>query len=102
MLTRPNRARGESDHLWPEMLPGGQAVLFTITTVTGGLDAAQVAALDLATGTQKILVRGGSHAHYVNGVATLFTRPAGHCVPSHSISAGWNPVERRCLCCPDW
>ena len=71
VLTRPDRAQGEADHLWPEMLPGGRAVLFTITALTGGLDAAQVAVLDLQTGTRKVLVRGGSHAHYV---------PSGHLV----------------------
>jgi hypothetical protein len=65
VLTRPDRAPGEADHLWPELLPGGRAVLFTITAVTGGLDAAQVAVLDLQTGTRKVLVRGGTHAHYV-------------------------------------
>src|SRR5215475_2902891 len=48
------------------MLPGSRDVLFTITSLTGGLDAAQVAVLDLQTGARKILVRGGSHAHYVS------------------------------------
>ena len=52
VLTRPDRAQGEADHFWPEMLPGGRAVLFTITALTGGLDAAQVAVLDLQTGTR--------------------------------------------------
>jgi serine/threonine-protein kinase len=66
VLTRPDRAQGEADHYWPELLPGSRAVLFTITALTGGLDAAQVAVLDLRTGTRKILVRGGSHAHYVS------------------------------------
>ena len=66
VLTRPDRAQGEADHFWPEMLPGGRAVLFTITALTGGLDAAQVAVLDLQTGMRKVLVRGGSHAHYVS------------------------------------
>ena len=65
MLTRPNRAGGEDDHLWPEILPGGQAVLFTITT-TGGLDQAQIAVLDLRTLTQTVLIRGGSGARYVS------------------------------------
>ena len=65
ILTRPDRAQGEADFFWPEWLPGGRAVLFTITAVTGGLDAAQVAILDLQTGTSRILVRGGSHGHYV-------------------------------------
>jgi eukaryotic-like serine/threonine-protein kinase len=66
VLTRPDRAHGQIDHLWPEMLPGGRAVLFTISAPAGGLDAGQVAVLDLMTGTQKILIRGGSHAHYVS------------------------------------
>jgi serine/threonine-protein kinase len=66
VLTRPDPAQGEADHFWPEMLPGGRAVLFTITSLTDGLEAAQVAALDLQTGMRKILVRGGSHAHYVS------------------------------------
>jgi hypothetical protein len=34
VLTRPDRALGEADHLWPEFLPGGRAVLFTITALT--------------------------------------------------------------------
>ena len=66
VLTRPNRAGGEDDHLCPEILPGGQAVLFTITATTGGLDQAQIAVLDLRTGTQTVLIRGGSDARYVS------------------------------------
>jgi len=71
VLTRPDRAKGEADHLWPELLPGGHAVLFTIAAVTGGLDAAHVAVLDLQRGTRTILVPGASHAHYV---------PSGHLI----------------------
>ena len=37
-----------------------------MTARTGGLEAAQVAVLDLQTGTPKVLVRGGSHAHYAS------------------------------------
>ena len=66
VLTRPDRAKGEADHFWPEMLPGGRGVLFTITSLAGALDTAQVAVLDLQTGTHRVLVRGGSHAHYVS------------------------------------
>ena len=82
VLTRPDRARGEADHFWPEMLPGGRAVLFTITSLTGGLDAAQVAVLDLQTGIRKILVRGGSHAHYVSsGHLVYLAAGTLHAVP---------------------
>jgi serine/threonine-protein kinase len=69
VLTRPDRAHGEVDHLWPEVLPGGKAVLFTIIR-SGGLDQAQVAVLDLTTGKTAVLVRGGS-ARYL---------PSGHIV----------------------
>jgi len=65
VLTRPDHAQGEADHLWPEIVPGGRAVLFTITSQTGGLETAQVAVRDLRTGTQKVLLRGGSHGHYI-------------------------------------
>ncbi len=64
-LTRPNRERGEVDHFWPEFLPGSQAVLFTIVDGSG-IDNAQVAVLDLKTGAQKTLLRGGSAARYVS------------------------------------
>ncbi len=64
-ITTPNRQKGETGHRWPELLPGGQAVLFTIASA-GAIDTAQIAVLDLKTGTQKLLVRGGSQPHYVS------------------------------------
>ncbi len=45
------------------MLPGGRGALFTI--VSGSAETAQVAVLDLKTGQRKTLIRGGSHAEYV-------------------------------------
>jgi serine/threonine protein kinase/Tol biopolymer transport system component len=66
VLTRPDRALGEAAHVFPEILPDGRAVLFTIASQTGGLNGAQVAVRDLRTGAQKVLLRGGSHAHYVS------------------------------------
>jgi Tol biopolymer transport system component len=71
VLTKPDRERGEFDHLWPEFLPGGEAVLFTITSQIDSIENAQIAVLDLRTGTSKVLIRGGSHAHYL---------PTGHLV----------------------
>lgn len=35
-LTTPDRSKGEVDHLFPEWLPGGAAVLFTITGMAPG------------------------------------------------------------------
>ena len=64
VLTTPDSENGEVDHLFPEFLPGGNSVLFTITH-TEGLDTAQIALLDLETGEHRTLIPGGSDARYV-------------------------------------
>src|SRR5262245_26782788 len=66
VLTRPNRDTGEADHLFPQFLPGGKAVLYTITALNGEIEAAQVAVLDLASGSSRTLIRGASQAHYLS------------------------------------
>jgi len=66
VLTRPDRSSGAQDHFWPEFLPGGNAVLFTIFPVAGAVENAQIAVLDLRTGSSKVVIRGGSHARYVS------------------------------------
>ncbi|SVA50083.1 uncharacterized protein METZ01_LOCUS102937, partial [marine metagenome] len=69
-LTVPDSEQGERDHLWPEILPGGESVLFTIRT-DGPLENAQIAVLSLQTGEYDVLFPGGSSARYV---------PTGHIV----------------------
>jgi eukaryotic-like serine/threonine-protein kinase len=83
VLTRPNRDAEEADHSWPEILPDGRGVLFTILPVSGDFDfdAAKVAVLDLASGRTKTLLRGGRHARYV---------PSGHIV--YAAGAGLRAV----------
>jgi len=66
VLTKPDPARGEVDHLHPSILPGGHAVLFTIATTGGVVENNQIAVLDLATGRTKTLIRGGNHAQDVD------------------------------------
>jgi eukaryotic-like serine/threonine-protein kinase len=62
VLTTPDPKQGDGDHVLPIALPDGRAVLFTLTSNTGG--PPQIAVLDLASGDRKILVRG-THARYV-------------------------------------
>jgi Tol biopolymer transport system component len=71
ILSTPDQAKGEFAHSWPAFLPDGQHLLFTI--VKGGLgpDAVDIALLDLTTGTQTVLIRGGSRGRYL---------PTGHLV----------------------
>ena len=66
LLTKPDQKKGEQDHLFPSMLPGRRAVLFTVTPVGGLIENSLVAVLDLATGQTKTLIRGGSHGIYVD------------------------------------
>ena len=70
-MTTLDEAQGESNHEWPELLPGGEAVLFTIRHAGDNADAAQIAVRHLGTGEQRVLVSGGSYPMYV---------PTGHLV----------------------
>jgi serine/threonine-protein kinase len=63
VLTRPDRARHEVDHLFPAMLPGGRGVLFTISGT--GTPAYQIAVLDFRTGERRVLI-SGSQPQYVS------------------------------------
>jgi serine/threonine protein kinase/Tol biopolymer transport system component len=71
-LTIPGAKDQEVSHRWPQVLPGGKAVLFTIQVATQtSYDDARIAVLSLETGKWRTLVDGGSYARYV---------PSGHIV----------------------
>ena len=61
-LTTPDPEQGEIDHLWPQFLPGGDAVLFAITA--SPIEESQIAVLSLDTRERKVIVRGGSFPQY--------------------------------------
>ncbi len=66
VITTPESTKGvEEDHLFPSVLPGGRAVLFTIASASNTAALGQVAVLDLKTGRIKTLIRDGSQAEYV-------------------------------------
>jgi serine/threonine-protein kinase len=74
VLTTPDTADGELEHLFPSVLPHGQAVVFTIQRTSGSLRNADVGVLDLSTGGRKVLIRGGSQAQYVNRGHLVYAR----------------------------
>ena len=53
-----------ANHGWPEILPGGKALLFTIIPEDGSIETAQIAVLELETGAVRVLVPGGSFPRY--------------------------------------
>ena len=63
VLTTPNSERGERDHVFPEFLPDGRAVLFEITSA-GGIGTSKIAVLDLDTGEYRTLIEDGSYPRY--------------------------------------
>lgn len=67
-LTKLDSARQETDHRYPELLPGGRVLLFTVRNASEpSFDEADIAAVNLATGQRHMLVSGGTDAHYVSG-----------------------------------
>ena len=62
-LTVPTAEDAGNDHRWPQVLPGGRGVLFSVGT--GPEEAARIVVLDGRTGTRKDLLRGTASALYV-------------------------------------
>jgi eukaryotic-like serine/threonine-protein kinase len=57
-------SRGEFSHRWPEFLPDGDTVLFTVGTV-GEWDAAEIAAQSLRSGQRTSILKGGTNPRFV-------------------------------------
>ncbi len=55
----------ERTHRWPQVLPGGKAVLFTAENATVGFDDAKIDVVTLADHRRKNLLRGGTYGRYV-------------------------------------
>jgi Tol biopolymer transport system component/predicted Ser/Thr protein kinase len=72
-LTKPED-HGELSHRWPQILPGGEFILFTGHNSGANFDDANVEVLALKTGQIKMLVHGGYFGRYL---------PSGHLVYLH-------------------
>lgn len=96
-ITRVDSAAGETAHLFPELLPGGKAILFSVVyggSVGNGKSPA-VAVADIATGEHRVLVSGlrakyspSGHLLYVTSEGTLMTVRFGR----KSLQLEGNPV----------
>jgi serine/threonine-protein kinase len=58
---------GYLTHRWPQVLPRGEAVLFTASSSAAGQDNANIEALSMRTGQVKVLHRGGYYGRYLPG-----------------------------------
>src|SRR5690348_4394956 len=64
----------ENTHRWPQVLPGGKAVLFTANFQPGDYENASVEVFSVQTGQRRTLHRGGYYGRYL---------PSGHLVYMH-------------------
>ncbi len=69
-LTTPDPNKGEIRHSWPQILPGDEAVLFTVLS-GGNWDNSQIVVEQIEERERSVLIEGGTHARYV---------PTGHLV----------------------
>jgi len=58
---------GDRSHRWPQILPGGKAVLFTASDSLTGYDDASIDVVTLADHSRKILQRGATFGRYLPG-----------------------------------
>jgi serine/threonine-protein kinase len=57
--------KGEVTHRWPQILPGGQAILFTASPNDVAFVSASVQAISLKSGVTKTVVAGGHFGRYL-------------------------------------
>ncbi len=72
-LSTVDTAAGESNHLLPEILPGGEAILYTVWK-GGTFDEASVWSLSLLTGERRQLVESATSPRYVEPGYLVFAR----------------------------
>ena len=73
VVTTLDRSRGEVSHRWPQVLPGGKAVLFTVWTGPGS-DERHLHLQMLSTGERRVVVQGASTGRYVPSGHILYSR----------------------------
>ncbi len=83
-LTNP-AGNGEATHRWPQVLPGGQAVLFTGNMTAATYDESSIEVLSLKTGQVKVVQRGGYFGRYL---------PGGYLVYIHQGTVFGMPFDR--------
>jgi Tol biopolymer transport system component len=77
-VTTLENEKGERSHRWPQVLPDGRTVLFTVGLVTspGDYDGAQIEAVRLDSGERRVVLRGARMARYTAAGYLVYQRGA--------------------------
>lgn len=87
LLTTVATVDGEINHRWPEVLPGGEAVIFVVSTGRD-YDNARIAVQRLSDEKHRVLLHGGTFPQYL---------PTGHLVFSRAGSVLAVPFDLKRL-----
>jgi hypothetical protein len=82
---------GVITHRWPQSLPGGKAILFTLSSDARAFEEASIAAVSVKTGEIKILARGGYFGRYLPTAGST-----GHLIYIHegvALAAPFDPAR---------
>ena len=86
---------GEQQHRWPDLLPGGKVLLYTIG-FGGDWDEATIVAERLGTGERTVLVKGGTSPRYLSTGHLVYARAGALYAVSfdaRSLKIEGSPVE---------
>ena len=81
-------APGETTHRWPQVLPGGRAILYTVAAVQGNYTNGWMAVQPLPTGPSRVVQRDGSYGRYL---------PSGHLTWVHDGTFSAAPFDLTTL-----
>ncbi|MCL4522996.1 MAG: protein kinase [Acidobacteria bacterium] len=73
-LTKLDQSKGELTHRWPQVLPGGEAVLFGLQMPVSLVDEGNIVVQSLKSGERRTVVEAGTYGRYV---------PSGHILYAH-------------------
>jgi serine/threonine-protein kinase len=88
LLTKLDQQGGEVTQRWPQLLPGGKAVLFTSNTHGGNYEDADIVVYSMSSGQRKRVQRGGYYGRYL---------PTGHIVYMHEGPLFADPFDLKRL-----
>jgi tRNA A-37 threonylcarbamoyl transferase component Bud32 len=82
-LTKLDTAKGEHAHLYPQVLPGGRAILFTqrLGRDFADVEKSNIAVLDVAGGKWRPVLEGASYARYGDGRLVFVRGPSVFSAP---------------------
>jgi serine/threonine-protein kinase len=72
-------AAGERTHRWPQALPGGKSVLFTVGTLArpDSYDGGNIDVVIVGTGERRVVIKGAAMARYCGDGRLLYSKGAG-------------------------